>query len=237
MKKLLTMLCVSLSAWAAGPSGDDLVKRADEARFPSGAVSFSVKVTDKTESSEKETLYRVDTKDGDLSLVTTQAPPRLKGRKLLMRENDLWLYLPSIERPTRVSAQQRLTGEVANGDIAHTAFARDYSAEVKGISVIDKELCFELLLTARNKGVTYHSIRYWIQKRNNYPVKAEFYALSGKALKTGVYSHFQPVLGRPRMTQLVITDALKPTHQSILLYSDFKTESFDDRHFSKDRLG
>ncbi|MFM8312725.1 MAG: outer membrane lipoprotein-sorting protein, partial [Deltaproteobacteria bacterium] len=105
-------------------SPQEIVQRADDARYPSGQFSFFVKVTDKEEgSTSNETVYLVHTKDNDNSLVETKVPERMRGRKLLMKKQDLWLFLPTLKKPTRVGFEQRLTGEVSNGDLARTNFA------------------------------------------------------------------------------------------------------------------
>lgn len=232
---LLLLLCRALLA--AEPSPDELVKIADEFRGPQGTFSCDVKVEDKNgDTSTGETTYKVYVKDIDYSLVETMQPERLKGRKLLMRRNNLWLYLPTVKRPTRVSLQQKLTGEVANGDIARTNFSSDYSAKLEGIEKIGDKDCYKLALTARQKDVTYRSITYWVEKGTHRPVKAEFYALSGKLLKTGEYSHFVPYLGHPRMTEMLIRDALQSSRQSHLTYSNYKQESLSDSFFSKESL-
>lgn len=216
---------------------DDLLKKADERRAPSGEFSFSVKVEDfKGKTRLNETTYRVYAKDGKRTRVETTEPARLSGRKLLMRDNDLWLFLPDVKRPTRVSLQQRLTGEVSNGDIARTAFHEDYSPKVVGEAKVGKLACYKLVLTARNEDTTYRKIHLWVQKLNFRPVQADFFAISGKRLKRSTYSAFKPILGVPRSSRVEIRDALKPSRFSRLSYSAFKREKLDDSFFTKESL-
>lgn len=230
-------LC-SFPLLAAEVSTDKIVKNSDEARGPQGTFSFHVKVQDLDAGAvSSEMTYKVYSKNVELTLIDTIAPARLVGRKLLMRENDLWLYLPTVKRPTRVSFQQRLTGEVSNGDIARTNFAKDYDAKLLGMETLKGKLCYRLSLTAKHKDVTYRSIMYWVEKSNFHPVKVDFYALSGKLLKSGEYSSPKLVLGKIRMTEMLITDALRNTRQSHLFYSDYKLEKLDDSFFNKETLG
>jgi outer membrane lipoprotein-sorting protein len=129
--------------------------------MPDGTISFSVTVTDKdAEEVQGETTYRVSAKGEDLAMIETTAPARLKGRKLLMRGDDLWLYLPTVKRPTRVGLQQRLTGEVANGDIARTRFFVDYKPKKMGEEKIKGKTCHKLELKAKKK-TTYRRILLW----------------------------------------------------------------------------
>lgn len=216
---------------------DGIVKRADQARAPQEDFSMSVQVTDAKDGEVKKSTYRVGSKDTTLSLVEQTEPVRLQGRKLLMRDHDLWLFTPNIKRPTRISFEQKLTGEVANGDLMRTNFANDYAATLSGEESIGGLSTMKLHLIARNKEVTYRSIDYWVEKTKFYPVQAVFYALSGKPLKTAKYSAFKLVLGKQRMTQVMITDSLQPGRTSQMNYLNFKREKFDDSYFSKESLG
>jgi outer membrane lipoprotein-sorting protein len=153
-----------------------------------------------------------------------------------MRNNDLWLYLPSVKRATRISLQQRLTGEVSNGDLARSNLFEDYVPKSIKSQKMGNLPCYVLDLKAKSKIATYRRIQLWIQQSDSRPVRADFYALSGKILKSSEYSEFEEVLGLPRATKVVIRDALDPKRESHLKYSDFKRESLDESFFSKDGL-
>lgn len=242
MQTLLWFLLVaSIPVLAANPAprlnAKEIVRRADEARYPKGSLSFHVRVTDlEGEKQTNETLYQVHTKDASKTLVETKEPARLSGRKLLMQEEELWIYLPDLKRPTRIGFEQRLTGEVSNGDLARTNFSFDYNARLLGQEKQGNRTCYKLMLTAKKKTTPYRKIVYWVEKGTFYPVKINFYALSGKLLKVGEYSEPQKILGRNRVTKLIISDAIQKNRQSHLRYSDFKKDSFDDSFFSKESI-
>src|SRR5690606_28178768 len=144
-------------------------------------------------STKGETIYKVSAKGEKYALVETMSPVRMKGRKLLLREHDLWLWLPSVRRPTRVSMQQRLTGEVANGDIARTRFHQDYHPKIAGVVQHGGAPHYLLKLTAKHKDTTYRKLDLWVHTKTFRPAKAQFYAISGKLLKTATYSEFRRV--------------------------------------------
>jgi len=165
-------------------------------------------------------------------LIETEFPERMQGRKVLMRDSDLWLYLPSIKRATRVSLQQRLTGEVSNGDLAKTSFHEDYTqkllkADRKG---------YQVMLTAKHKEAAYRKIKLHIDAGNFRPTLAEYYAISGKKLKSSEYGEYQPVLGMDRATRVVIRDALQPSRLSKLKFYDYRRENLDASLFAKESL-
>lgn len=214
----------------------EIVKKADDIRGPGGSFSFRVRVKDfQGKTLQRENVYKVFSKDMKYALIETVFPERLTGRKLLMA-GGLWLYLPTLKRPTRVGLQQRLTGEVANGDIARTQFADDYSARLDGRETIGGKKHYRMLLTARDKSLPYRTIKLWVGEKDFVPLKAEFYALSGKKLKTGEYSELETILGKKRITKLVIKDAIQPSRQSHLKYSHYRLEDLHDSMFNKESL-
>ncbi len=231
---LLLAIC---SPRAYSLTAQEVVTKADEKRGPDGSFSFNVRVKDFNGSAlAQENVYKVHSKDMKYTLVETVFPERLAGRKLLMA-GSLWLYLPTLKRPTRVGLQQRLTGEVANGDIARAKFSNDYVAKFEKREKLKGVSYYRLILTAKDKTAAYRKVRLWVAEKDFYPLKAEFFALSGKLLKTGEYSEREVVMGMPRLTALVIKDALQPNKQSHLKYYGYKKENLDEKFFNKESLG
>ena len=221
----------------ADQKADDLVKQSDESRGPQGSFSVTASIKDSQSGAVKQSVFRVFAKGSTLSLIEQMAPARLQGRKLLMRDHDLWLWTPNISRATRIGFEQKLAGEVSNGDIARTNFSEDYSAALSGEETDAGRAVYKIHLTAKNKDVTYRSIDYWVEKSNHHPVRATFYAVSGKIIKTALYSDFKNFLGKPRMSKVVIKEALQTSHISELTYANYKREDLDDARFSKESLG
>jgi hypothetical protein len=153
-----------------------------------------------------------------------------------MKGRDLWLFMPSVSQPVRLSLAQRLTGQVANGDIARANFAGDYSARTAAMETIEGAAFAVLDLTALDRSVTYPRVRYWVRSRDAWPHKAEFYSLSGRLLKTCVYGEFREAGGRIRPTRLTMTDALRKDEVSVMDYTDIRARSLPDRIFTKEYL-
>lgn len=232
----LAVLLFTFSA-RAEMSADDLVQRADAGRVPPGSITFLSQVED-FENGERvrETRYKVLNKGREKSLVLTTYPERHAGRKLLMDDENLWFYTPDIKKPARVSMQQKLTGEVANGDMARTNFAGDYDATMAGKEKVGGQEAFKLHLKAKRENVTYSKIDYWIGVKSMLPVKAVFYAVSGKVLKEAEYTGVKMVMGKKCVTKTIFTDFIDKGRKSVLLYSGHKKSSFSNSTFSKESL-
>ena len=80
-------------------------------------------------------------------------PPKVKGRKLLMIDRNMWFVKPGLRKPVPISPRQKLMGGAANGDIASTNYAGDYEARSVSEADVDGEPCylFDLAATSRRR--------------------------------------------------------------------------------------
>jgi len=131
---------------------------------------------------------------------------------------------------------QRLTGAVANGDLARANFSGDYKPQLLRTEKVDGESMYVLELSAVDRSVTYHRIVYWVRQSNFWPQKAEFYSLSERLLKTCLYQKFEKMAGRVRPTRLTMVDALRAGEESTLDYNDMRLRELPDKIFTKDYL-
>ena len=215
-------------------TANEIVKKADLKRgLGNVSHTFNVEITNQDQKVEK---YQVSFKDINSSLTEQTEPERARGRKILMKDYDIWLFTPSIKKPLRISLEQKLTGEVSNGDIAKTNYAEDYEATIVSTEKKGNDEYYKLDLKAKNKKVTYGRIEYYVNKKDFAPMGATFFALSGKPLKSAIFSDFKPVQGTNRSTKMTIRDYLQKNKVSVLVFSDYKIQKFDDSIFNKDRL-
>lgn len=214
-----------------------LVEKADEIRFPKGSFEMEILVTSTKPDEDKEVRrYRVLSQGNEKSIVQVTEPASERGQNLLMRGRDLWLYVPDVSQPVRLSFSQRLTGQVSNGDIARANFSGDYEPRLLQTELRDGVECQVLELTATERSVAYAKVILWVRKSNNYPHRAEFYSVSGRLLKTATYENYQTLLGRVRPTRMVLKDAVKKGEESVMDYSNMKIRDLPDRMFTKEYL-
>jgi hypothetical protein len=234
-------LAATGSTFAADTQPDtqarELLLRADRIRFPPEAFQVDIAVTTtEPDNSPDQRAYRILSKGNDQTLVQTTAPALDRNQILLMREHDLWAFLPSLSQPIRLPLSQRLTGEVANGDLARANYVGDYEPRILRRDTLDGEQYYVLQLDALDNWVTYRKVLYWINVKNARPYKAEFYAVSGRLLKTARYSDYDTLGGETRPTKLTIEDALRKGHRSELVYSNMALRELPDKIFTKDYL-
>jgi outer membrane lipoprotein-sorting protein len=248
------VLLTALVAWLfnapaayCAPDAQAILAASDAIRNPAKPFGVVVTLTEyrnrkQTESNTLEVYSKAESSGGQYrSLIRFVNPPRDANKLLLKNGNDLWFFDPASNASVRLSPQQRLLGQAANGDVVTVNLAKDYRAEVVGEEdVADGERvtrhCHKLRLTELSPDVTYNHIEMWIEAGSSRPVKAYFYAESGRLLKTAYYRKFQPQLGVERPTEVVIIDGLDPNWITVMRYSDYAWRDVPDAWFQRDYL-
>ena len=214
-----------------------IVEKADLVRFPAEGFQVDINiVTNKTGQTPEARKYRVLSKGNSNTVVMVTEPASERGQIILMKGRDLWVFMPDVSQPIRIALSQRLTGQVANGDLARANFAGDYNPKLLRTESIGSDTYHVLELNAVDRGVTYQKVIYWVNQKDNWPFKAEFYSLSNRLLKTCKYENYQKMEGRQRPTRLVMEDAMRSGEQSVLEYNDMKLRDLPDKVFTKDYL-
>lgn len=214
-----------------------ILEKADDIRFPQDSFQVDVTITTRNEGQSPENRkYRILSKGNENTIVMTLEPAAERGQIMLMKGRDLWVFMPNVSQPVRLSLSQRLTGQVANGDLARANFTGDYKPRILRTEKINGDSYYVLELNAVDRGVTYHRVVYWVKQSSFWPYKAEFYSLSDKLLKTCLYQNFQTMAGKPRPTRLVMQDALHAGGESTLEYNGMKLRELPDKMFTKEYL-
>lgn len=241
--KTLFVLTAALSLFfaaplrAAEPEADEIVRKADEIRSPQLDYTVDVTVTSiRPDGDKNAAAYEVLIKGRDKTIIKTLSPETDRGRTLLMLGTDLWAFMPDVSKPIRISLQQRLIGDVANGDIARANFSGDYGAKKLRTDDIGGRKYHVLELSALSEEVTYNKVIYWVRASDYSPLKAEFYAVSGRLLKTCSYEEYKELAGRKRPSKLVLRDPLTKGQMSTIEYSNMKAAGLPAKYFTKDYM-
>jgi len=235
------------AALAGDPNAQQILSASDAVRypgFPFGMVNTLIEYRNgkQTDTSTLASYNKLDPMSGQFrSLNRYIAPARDADKLFIFSGNDMWFYDPSGKTNIRLSPQQRMLGQAANGDVAITNYSRDYAATLAGEEdALDGERqnkhCFKLQLTAKTPEAVYHHLEMWIEVENNRPVKSRFYAESGALLKTAYYRHYQNIFGVERPTEMVIIDGLDPNWVTVMRYSDWVKRDVPEAWLQKDYL-
>jgi outer membrane lipoprotein-sorting protein len=244
----MALLSLAMSGLAhAAPSAQEILAASDAVRNPDHPFGLTTTLIEyrngkQTDTSTLAVYSKADKNGGQFrSLIRFVAPVRDANKLMLKNGNELWFYDPSNKASIRISPQQRLLGQAANGDIVTVNLAKDYQATLAAEEdTQDGERqtrrSYKLALAASSPDVTYHRIDMWIDAGNNRPIKARFYTESGRLLKTAYYRHYQTQLGVDRPTETVIIDGLDPNWVTVMRLSDYARRDVPDAWLQRDYL-
>ncbi len=235
----MVIACLMLSlgtARADDRTVKDILSHADRARGNLAGIIWDIRITTNEEGAA-ETRGLTVTVKGNNTLARYTSPPAMNDRMVLMVDRNMWFIRSGLKKPVSISPRQKLMGDAANGDIASTDYAEDYSGVLSGDETIKGEACYVLDLKAANKNVTYDRIRYWVSKERLVGVKAEFYTISGKLFKTAEFRYDNRVRTPdneeiPFVSELAIRDAIQKDKVTTLTYSHIRVQTVPDSTFN-----
>ena len=126
------------------------------------------------------------------------SPAKEKGTVFLKRENEVWNYIPSIERtiklPPSMMMQNWMGTDFTNDDLVQrSSITDDYTNTIIGNEIIDGLDCWIIeLIPNEDAAVVWGKLMMWIDKRDYMQLKTQFFdeydemisIMTGKAIKS-----------------------------------------------------
>jgi outer membrane lipoprotein-sorting protein len=242
---LAVALCAGEVAHAQ--TAQEIVVATDKVRNPAQPFRTTLRLTEYVGGQERNHDSMVVFSKEDpatrqfRNLVHYVEPARDAGKRVLLDGHSLWFYDPDSKVSVRISAQQRLIGQAAIGDILTVNLAADYAATVVGTETIDDAArqprqCWHLELKASDDQATYNRVEYWVEQGSFYPIKGKFYADSGRLLKIVYFRNFAPRLGAVRPTESIIIDAVDSSLVTTASLGEYAAQEIPEAWFQRDFL-
>ena len=231
----LPVLAVLLAAPEAAPDAATILRRADQAVLGASAA-YTLRMTVARPGKSDRVVEMKGWKKGDrLGLVRYTAPSKERGTAYLRSGDNTWLYLPGAGKVVRVGARQNFGGgDFSNADIFRLSLVDDYVPTLAGEETVDGQASYRLELKAKNKGVAYDRVTWWVRKDGTFfPVRGEYYTIAGKKLKWLTLSQVARLGSRTRPTRLLMENALETGARTLLVFLAIEDDApLDDRMFT-----
>ena len=235
IKRILLTLALLLALPAmAAVDGNDILKKVDRNLEPESYEMYRKLINIEPNGTKKEfVLYSVK-KGRDKVVALFLSPASDKGRATLRQADNMWLYIPSVGKPVRITSLQSIIGGVFNNaDILRLDYTEEYTAE----GVEEQKDAYILALKARSNEVAYDKLKMWVDRKLLLPTKIEAYAASGLLIKTLYFKDIKDFGGGIRRPATVETDSpLYKGYKSVMLYSQVKKRDFPDEVFTLNYL-
>ena len=229
-KTILFILSVLLAAPAYAVDGNELLKQVDRNLAPESYELYRKLINIEPDGKRKEFVLFTVKKGLDKIAGIFISPASEKGRSTLRLGENMWLYIPNVGKPIRVTSLQSVVGGVFNNsDILRL----DYSVEYTATRVEDLEKDYLLHLKAKTKTVAYDQLKMWVNKEKVTPTRIECLTEASMLIKTIYFKEikdFGDGIVRPAVVE---TDSpLYKGYKSVMLFANIKKRELADEVFT-----
>lgn len=246
---LFTFLFVFLfSPWGqSAPSMDDIIKRMQAAnKVPSELMELNMKIeeADGTVKNRSMVIKRKSGKE-QKAMVKLLEPTNLKGFGLLTlisanKEQSQYLYVPSEKRSRRLVGSNKkgrfLDSELNLEDMSIETYenftnkvTENTNDKGKKITVVES--------TVKNKDESsYSKIKTWLESDNLRILKAEYYDMDGKLLKTISFNNYKQFGKNVWRPQIMSVKNVQKNRGTTLEIKKVSLKKLDDSEFAMSAL-
>lgn len=183
--------------------------------------------------------------DGDKSMTIFDEPKDVKGTASLtyshaLKADEQWLYLPALKRVKRISSKNKsgpfMGSEFAFEDISSQEIDK-YSYRFVGDDEVDGRAVFVVEAMPQYKNSGYTRVKNWIDAKEYYTVKTEFYDRKNSLLKTLIYTDHEQYLDKYWRAHNLHMDNHQNGKSTTLTWKDFKFKTgLSDADFNSKSL-
>jgi outer membrane lipoprotein-sorting protein len=230
MRKLILALILLFAMPAHALDGEALLRQVDRNLNPQAYESYRKLINIEPGGKKKEYVLFTVKKGTDKVASLFISPASEKGRSTLRLGDNMWLYIPGVGKPIRITSLQSVVGGVFNNsDILQL----DYAAEYDVAKVEEEGGEYLLHLKAKNKTVAYDRLRLWADRKTLLPVKIECLTEADMLIKT---IHFKEVKdfgsGIVRPSVIETDSPLYQGYRSVMIFAGLKERNLKDEVFT-----
>ncbi|MDA8126213.1 MAG: outer membrane lipoprotein-sorting protein [Deltaproteobacteria bacterium] len=230
LKSVLVFLSLLVALPVYAIDGTALLKQIDRNLTPETYESYRKLINIEPDGKRKEfTLFTVK-KGADKMVSLFIAPASEKGRSTLRLGDNMWLYIPNVGKPVRITSLQSVVGGVFNNaDILQL----DYTAEYNVEKAEETAEGYILFLKAKTKTVAYDRLKIWADKKNVLPTKIECLTEANMLIKTLYFKEVKDFGGGIKRPSVTETDSpLFKGYKSVMIFAGIKKRDFKDEVFT-----
>ena len=179
----------------------------------------------------------------DHTLVRIRAPAKEAGTATLMADDDIWNYLPKVDRTIKVAASMMsgswMGSHFTNDDLLQESrLVEDYDVKLTFEGERDGVSVWELTLTPKPEAaVVWGHVEYTVRQSDVNPVRVYYYDEDGELARSMEWSEFVNFGGRVMPKLMNMRPADKPDERTTMRYDELEFDvDIDESFFSLRRL-
>jgi len=210
--------------------GNQILMKLDRNLNPESYESYRKLINIEPDGKKREYVLFTVKKGADKVAALFLSPASEKGRSTLRLDENMWLYIPNVGRPVRITSLQSVVGGVFNNsDILRLDYAAEYFVEQM------EELSDEhiLHLKAKTKTVAYDKLKMWVDKDKVLPTMVECLTEASMLIKTIYFKQTKEFGDKIVRPSVIETDSpLHKGYKSVMIFAEIKKRTFEDEVFT-----
>lgn len=206
---------------------DELIHHIDDLwRGETSRAEMSMTV--KTRRYERTMTMEAWSKGKDYSLVVIREPVKDRGIATLKVEENIWNYLPKINRVTKVPASMMsgswMGSHFTNDDLVkESTYEDDYDSTISFEGERDGNRIYEMTSIPKpNAAVVWGKVVMEIEQDTLAPYRARYYDEEGLLVRTMTFDQPQQIGKRIVPMRLSLQPEDKPEESTVILYHDIE---------------
>jgi len=231
---LASVLSVSVSLISARANqdadGNALLTRMDRNLSPEAYEAYRKLINIEPSGRSKEFVLYTVKKGADKVAALFLSPASEKGRGTLRLEENMWLYIPNVAKPIRITSLQSVVGGVFNNaDILRLDYAVEYAVE----KTEDAGEEYILHCKARTRVVAYDRLTIRVEKKRLLPIQIDCMTEAGMLIKTIVFKEVKDFGGGIVRPSVIETESpLYKGYKSVMIFANIKARELRDEVFT-----
>ncbi len=239
---LLFFSFLSSFSWAQKIDVKEIVRQADE-KFRGTSSKGELTMIIERPTWSREVSMKSWTLGNEYSLIYITAPAKEKGQVFLKRGNEMWNWVPAIERmikiPPSMMMQSWMGSDFTNDDLVNeSSMVNDYDHQLLGTENIRGFDCYKIQLIPHDDApVVWGKIIMWVTKKDLHWLRAEYYDEDGDLVNTEIMSEIKQMDDREMPTRLEMIPADEEGQKTILIFDDMDFGAdLDESFFSQQNM-
>ena len=158
----------------------------------------------------------------DKSFIRILSPAKEAGVGSLRIGDEMWNYLPKVERivkvPPSMMLQPWMGSDFTNDDLVkESSMIDDYTHEITGEEVVDGEAVYRIRsLPKPTAAVVWGKLVYRVRKQDLMPLRLDYHDERGRLIKSLSFSEVQEMDGRRLPTRWEMRPTAKPGNATVI---------------------
>jgi outer membrane lipoprotein-sorting protein len=225
--KIIFLSFLLISIISSAQDIKEIVKKADE-KFRGISSQGEMTMTIQRPSWSRTVSMKNWTLGNDFSIIYITAPAKEKGQVFLKRYNEMWNWVPSIERmvkvPPSMMMQSWMGSDFTNDDLVReSSLVKDYTHKLLGEEKLEGYNCYKIeLIPNEDAPVVWGKVYMWVAKEELLWLKGEYYDEDGILINTEILSDIKKMDDRLMPTHLEMIPADKEGNKTIMNFDNIK---------------